>query len=247
MNKIKVGAVSYLNTKPLLYGLKQSSLINSIDLVEDYPAKIASMLMNNEIDIGLVPVAVLPKLNNYYLVSNYCIGANNAVASVSLFSHQPMDKIMTVLLDYQSRTSVMLTKILFKLYWKKEVQFIDATENYIDTINSSTAGVIIGDRALQLNNKFPYIYDLALAWKSFTGLPFVFATWVANKQIDSNFITQFDDANKFGLENLDAVLKEQQINFYDLKTYYTQNISYDFNDEKKEALALFLKYVNEFD
>ncbi len=246
MNKIKVGAVSYLNTKPLLYGLKQSSLIDSIDLIEDYPAKIAAMLLNNEIDIGLIPVAVLPKLNNYFLISNYCIGANDAVASVSLFSHQPIENIETVLLDYQSRTSVMLTKILFKHYWKKEVQFIDASENYIDEINNTTAGVIIGDRALEMNNKFEYVYDLVLAWKSFTGLPFVFATWVANKQIDADFVTQFNAANKIGLDNLEAVINEQLCDYYDLKTYYTQNISYDFNDEKKQALALFLKYINEF-
>lgn len=246
MNKIKVGAVSYLNTKPLLYGLKQSFIIDSIDLIEDYPAKIAAMLINNEIDLGLIPVAVLPKLNKYFLVSDYCIGANDAVASVSLFSHQPIEKINIVLLDYQSKTSVMLAKILFKYYWKKEVRFIDASENYIDEIKNNTAGVIIGDRALEMNNKFTYIYDLASAWKSYTGLPFVFATWVANKQMDKNFMMEFDAANKVGLDNIDIVIKELDYNVYDLKTYYTQNISYDFNEEKKQALKLFIKYIREF-
>jgi len=246
LNKIKVGAVSYLNTKPLLYGLKQSFIIDSIDLIEDYPAKIAAMLINNEIDLGLIPVAVLPKLNKYFLVSDYCIGANDAVASVSLFSHQPIEKINIVLLDYQSKTSVMLAKILFKYYWKKEVRFIDASENYIDEIKNNTAGVIIGDRALEMNNKFNYIYDLASAWKSYTGLPFVFATWVANKQMDKNFMMEFDAANKVGLDNIDIVIKELNYNVYDLKTYYTQNISYDFNEEKKQALKLFIKYIREF-
>ena len=245
LNKIKIGAVSYLNTKPLLYGIKRSELINNISLVEAYPAKIATMLLNDEIDIGLVPVAVLAQLKNYFIISNYCIGANADVASVSLFSKQPIDTIETILLDYQSRTSVALTKILVKKFWKKDVAFIDANENYIEQISGTTAGVIIGDRALEYRNNFEYNYDLASAWKSFTGLPFVFATWVANKPIDENFITQFNEANKLGLYNIDEVVKEIEFKHYDIKKYFTQNISYEFDAPKKAALQLFLKLLKE--
>lgn len=243
MNKIRIGAVSYLNTKPLLYGIKHSELINHISLTEDYPARIAQLLLNNEIDIALVPVAVLPQLKEYYVVSNYCIGANADVASVSLFSKKPIENIETVLLDYQSRTSVALTKVLFKNYWKKEVQFIDASENYIEQIKDATAGVIIGDRALEYRNSFEYNYDLSIAWKSFTGLPFVFATWIANKPIDDNFINQFNEANKLGLESIDEVVKEIDFAHYDIKKYFTENISYEFDAPKKEALKLFLKLL----
>ena len=243
MNKIRIGAVSYLNTKPLLYGIKRSEFINNIDLIEDYPSRIAAMLLNDEIDIGLVPVAVLAQLENYHLISNYCIGANAAVASVSLFSHQPIEKVETVLLDYQSRTSVALTKVLLKHFWKKGVQFVDAKENYIEQIKDTTAGVIIGDRALQYRNDFEYNYDLATTWRAFTGLPFVFATWVANKQIDEDFITEFNKANSIGLNNIDAVVAEQNFPHYDLKKYFTENISYEFDAAKKEALEMFLKYL----
>ena len=245
MNKIRIGAVSYLNTKPLLYGIKRSELIDDIELIEGYPSRIAQMLLNDEIDIGLVPVAVLPELNNYYLISDYCIGTNADVASVSLFSHQPIDEIKTVLLDYQSKTSVALTKVLLKLYWKKNVEFINATENYIKAIKDSTAGVIIGDRALQYRNHFKYNYDLANAWKSFTGLPFVFATWVSNKPIDQAFINQFNAANKIGLDNIDEVVKQIDFEYYDIKKYFTKNISYNFDDAKKQALQLFLKLLKE--
>lgn len=243
MKKIKIAAVSYLNTKPLLYGIKQSKLAHTIDLIEDYPANIAAMLLNNQIDIGLVPVAVLPQLKEYYLISNYCIGANNQVASVSLFAQQPIDKITTVLLDYQSRTSVALTKILLKHYWKKDIEFIAANENYIESIQSFTAGVIIGDRALQLRKRFAYNYDLATAWQSFSGLPFVFATWVANKKMENSFIADFNAANEVGLRNIDEVVQQINFPYYDIKHYYTHNISYEFDAAKKQALDLFIELL----
>lgn len=221
--------------------------MQQINLIEDYPAKIAELLLNNKIDIALVPVAILPQLKNYYLISNYCIGAINEVASVSLFSNVSIYKIKTILLDYQSRTSVALTKILCKEYWKIDVEFVEATEGYINQINNTTAAVVIGDRALQIRNKFQYNYDLAIAWKTLTNLPFVFATWVANKPIEQNFIAQFDQAMQVGLQNIEAVIAEQQFsNDYDLKTYFTQNISYQFDEEKKKALQLFLQKLNSY-
>jgi chorismate dehydratase len=245
LNKIRIGAVSYLNTKPLLYGIKRSEIIGAIDLIEAYPSKIAQMLLDDVIDIGLVPVAVLNNLDNYFLISDYCIGAVNDVASVSLFCNSSIDKIETVLLDYQSRTSVALTKVLLKHYWKKEVKFVEASENYINEINGTTAGIIIGDRALEHRNGFEFNYDLATNWKNFTGLPFVFATWVANKPIDEAFIKDFNAANKLGLDNIDEVVKEIDFTVYDIKKYYTENISYNFDDDKKKALELFLKYLKE--
>jgi chorismate dehydratase len=245
LNTIKIGAVSYLNTKPLLYGLKQSNLMQQIELIEDYPAKIAQLFLNNKIDAALVPVAILPQINPYYFISNYCIGANKNVASVCLFSNVSIENIETVLLDYQSKTSVALAKILFKELWKKKVQFIDAYENYIAEIKGTTAAIVIGDRALQLGNTMPFIYDLAAAWQQLTQMPFVFATWVANKPMSANFMAQFDAAMQVGLNNIDAVVAENSIDYYDAKKYFTQNISYHFTQQKKEALQLFLQKLQE--
>ncbi|MBS4042791.1 MAG: menaquinone biosynthesis protein [Chitinophagaceae bacterium] len=245
MNKIKVGAVSYLNTKPLLYGFKQSNILQQIDLIEDYPSKIAAMLLNNEIDLGLVPVAIINHLNEYHIVSDYCIGSINEVVSVALFSEQPIEKITHVYLDYQSRTSVNLTRILLKHFWKQEVEFIHATENYIEQINGTTAGLIIGDRALESLSKFQYQYDLSKAWKEHTGLPFVFAAWVANKKMSSEFIHSFNNANSMGIEKIDDVIASLDFHSYDLKKYFTQNISYTMDDEKRKGLALFLKMMQD--
>src|SRR5438309_6104982 len=104
LDKIKVAAVSYLNTKPLLYGIRQHEVLKKIDLIEDYPAKIAQLLINGQVDVGLVPVAIIPKLKEWHIVTDYCIGSEGAVASVCLFSEVPIWEIEKVYLDYQSRT-----------------------------------------------------------------------------------------------------------------------------------------------
>lgn len=239
---MRVAAVSYLNTKPLLYGLRQHSLINEIELTEDYPARIAQLLIDSKVDVGLIPVAATTKLSEWQIVGDYCIGCDGPVASVCLFSDVPMEKIERVLLDYQSRTSVNLAKILLKDHWKKDVELIDATgEDYREQIRGTTAGVVIGDRALEQRKRSTYIYDLGEAWKAHTGLPFVFAAWISRKPLSKDFIQRFNEANVAGLQQLDEVIAENASPHYDLKTYYTQNISYRLDEKKREALNLFLK------
>ncbi len=235
--------VSYLNTRPLLLGMEQSPFKERIELMKAYPAQIAQALLDDTIDIGLVPVAVMPLLKHPQLVSKYVIGTEGEVASVALFSQVPMDQIEKVYLDYQSRTSVALAKILFKQYWKKEVEFLNATEGYINQIHGNTAGIIIGDRALVNIDKFEHIYDLGLAWKAYSGLPFVFAAWVANKPIPLEFMEAFDAANGYGLSHLEDVIALIPANeqVYDLHKYYTENISYELTPEKKAGLGKFLE------
>ncbi len=238
----RIGAVSYLNTRPLLFGLEQSNLMQNIELVKAYPAKIAQDLIDGTIDMGLVPVAITPLLKEAHFVSNYCIGAEQEVASVCIFSEVPMERIQKVYLDYQSRTSVALARILLAEFWKKEVEFIKAEEGYIDQIGGTTAGVIIGDRALANRDKFPHIFDLATAWITHTGYPFVFATWIANKPIPEEFMVAFDKANAYGLTHLKEVIASipAQEQVYDLLTYYTENISYLLTPDKKRGMELFL-------
>jgi chorismate dehydratase len=239
--KIRVGAVSYLNTKPFLLGIKRSGLMDRIELIEDYPSKIAGMLLNDEIDVGLVPVAVIPQMKESYIITDYCIGAEQEVASVALFSEVPMEEIETVLLDYQSRTSVNLAKILFKEYWKKEVVLKDAQEDFRSNIKGNVAGIVIGDRALEQRNISPFMYDLAANWIAFTGLPFVFAAWIANKPLGDDFEDAFNRANAYGLKHIDEVVAEQHYTQFDLKKYYTENISYQLTENKRKGLALFLE------
>ncbi|HWB26412.1 MAG TPA: menaquinone biosynthesis protein [Chitinophagaceae bacterium] len=241
LEKIKVGAVSYLNTKPLLYGIKRSEeLMARLELIEEYPSKIADMLVEGTIDVGLVPVAVIPKLKEWNILPGYCIGANGDVASVCLFSEVPIDKIERILLDYQSRTSVNLCKILLKYYWKKEVVLEDAGNDFTGHVTGTTAGVIIGDRALLQRKKSAYIYDLAGTWKTMTGLPFVFAAWIANKKLPPDFIELFTNANAVGLNNIDKVIAENPFSEYALETYYHKNISYPLTEDKMQGMNKFL-------
>jgi chorismate dehydratase len=243
--KIRVGAVSYLNTKPLLFGLQQHAVYESIELIEDYPANLAKALQDNTIDIGLVPVAVIPGLADPNIISDYCIGATGPVASVCIFSHVPMEAITSVYLDYQSKTSVNLARILLNEYWKQDVLLLEAPSNFIDLIEGTTAAVIIGDRALEKYNSYPYRYDLAEAWVNHTGKPFVFATWVSNKPLDALFINDFNEANGLGLKNIDKVVDMLSCtnNSYDLHTYFTKNISYTLDAAKKEGMAQFLSLL----
>lgn len=236
--------MSYLNTKPLLYGIKKPPLINEIELIEDYPSKIAQMLIDDEVDVGLIPVAAILKLKEWNMVTDYCIGSDGPVASVCIFSEVEMKQIEKVYLDYQSQTSVNLAKILLQQYWKKNVELIDAnSEDYRNQIKGTTAGVIIGDRALEQRTKSGYIYDLGEAWKKYTGLPFVFAAWIANKQLPEKFVRDFNEANAFGLRRLDEVIAENPFSFFDLKKYYTKYISYNLDGEKKKGMELFLKQL----
>ncbi len=245
MSKIKVGIVNYLNTAPLIYGLERSSIINRIELIPDYPSNLARDLQQGKIDIGLVPVAVIPGLNSWSLVGDYCIGADGEVASVAIFSEVPIDQIETVILDYQSRTSVALAKILLSKYWKLNIRFIEGDKDFINDIGGRTAAVVIGDRALDLRTKVTYVYDLGEAWKKLTGHSFVFAAWIANRTFDQDFINEFNAANAYGLLHLDDLLSQYDFPGIDLQKYYTQHISYLLDDSKKKGLELFLKYLEE--
>ncbi|MDQ2753187.1 MAG: menaquinone biosynthesis protein [Bacteroidota bacterium] len=246
LKKIKVGAVSYLNTKPLLWGIERSeALMNKIELITDYPSSIANMLLDDKIDVGLVPVAVLPKMKEHFIIGDYCIGADGDVASVCLFSDVPLEEIRTILLDYQSRTSVNLCKVLLKNFWQISPQLQDAKEDFRKDIKGTTAGVVIGDRALEQRHQSKYSYDLAGAWKAFTGLPFVFAAWIANKELPSDFCNEFNEANGIGLQQLEKVIKANPFAAYSLQTYYTQNINYNLTEEKRKGLHLFLEMLSE--
>lgn len=224
-----------------MYGIEHSPIINDIVLVQDYPASIATQLQEDSIDLGLVPVAVIPRLQTAHVVGNYCIGCDGPVASVCLFSEVPISQVQTVLLDYQSRTSVELAKLLLREHWKIEPQLVHTTSDYQSDIQGSTAGLVIGDRALAQRSISPFIYDLGEAWKLHTGTPFVFAAWISNKQLDKDFLAAFDEANALGLQNVENVLAETSHPSFDLHEYYTHFIQYRLDDAKRRGMQLFLE------
>jgi chorismate dehydratase len=243
--KIKVGIVNYLNTKPLLYGLERSPVNEKIELIASYPAKLAEMLVNNEIDVGLIPVAAIPDLSSYYIVGDHCIGTEGEIASVCLFSEVPMNEIKKVYLDYQSRSSVVLLQWLMKEYWGINPEIVHATdESFLKEIKGTTAGLVIGDRALEQRRISTFIYDLGSEWRAITGLPFVFAAWVSTQKLPDDFIRLFNEANALGLQHIDEIVAANPFESYDLKKYFTLHLSYHLDERKRQGMDRFLSAIN---
>ena len=244
VQKIKAGAVSFLNTKPLIYGFEQGKMKDAVELLIDNPANIAKLLLNDEIDVGLVPVAIIPVLKEYHIISDYGIGCDGNVASVCLFSDVPLDDITTILLDYQSRTSVALLKILLKEHWKISPELVAGSNDFEQQIDETVAGLVIGDRALLQRRQHKYIYDLGLAWKEMTGLPFVFAAWVSNKVLPQSFCDAFNEATGMGLDYIEEIVAKNLFAAFDLKDYYNNCIKFRIDLRMHEALTLFLTKLN---
>ena len=248
MNKIRISAVSYLNTKPFVYGLQHSDLIRRIDLSLDIPSLCASKLTTDLVDIGLIPVAAIADVPNAHIISDYCIASSGKVRTVVLLSDVPLSEITKIVLDYQSRTSVQLVRILAERYWEIDPLWENGQPGYIESsIDKTTAIVVIGDRVFETEKRFTYCYDLGEAWKIFTGYDFVFACWVANKPIDIEFISEFNRTLADGLLHLEDVIGECEEAYHDyhLNEYFYKNISFAFDDSKRKGLELFLKLNDE--
>jgi chorismate dehydratase len=248
MDKIRISAVKYANTYPFIYGLKESGFDNKVILETDHPADCAAKLISGKVDIGLIPVAAIPMLKEYHIISDYCIGANGNVRTVMLLSNCSFLEIRNIYLDYRSRSSVILTKVLAKNSWKKDFRWINTSKSFdFKNIGLDEAVVLIGDQCFEFENSFKFKIDLAMEWKKFSGLPFVFACWTSNKQIDNLFIKEFNEALQMGVNNIDAVVDKYgqtgTITGDTLRTYLLENIDFNFNEEKKAGLKLFLELM----
>jgi chorismate dehydratase len=245
----RVAIVNYLNTKPFLYGIRQHGLDLDTEFEFQYhfPSKCAIAITQGDAEIGLIPVAVLPELHSYEILGTTCIGADGKVDSVLIVSNEPLDEVHTVWLDYQSRTSVALCKILLRDFWKKQVIFREAGENYLNHIGKNEAAVVIGDRAFDAAIQFKFSYDLAEAWKLFTGLPFVFALWVSRIPISPQISETLNDAFLTGILHREKAAEEIELLYpqhYSVRKYLTQSISYIFDENKKKGLETFLSLLS---
>lgn len=244
---IRISAVSYINTLPFIYGLEHSGFKNKIELSLDYPALCAQKLINDEADIGLIPVAAILDLPESFIVSDFCIGASGVVNSVFIFSNCPINEVETLQLDPESRSSNNLALVLLKNYWKLNPAKVKGAKDYSESTDNKTAFVQIGDRTFGKNNSYPFVYDLAKEWQNFTGLPFVFAAWVSNKELPAEFIKELNNAFQFGLDHRKEVLKtiDNIYGDFDMDDYLMNKIDYDLDNKKREALKLFHSLIKE--
>jgi len=221
--------------------------MKEIELSYDIPSQCADKLLSDKADIGLIPIVKTLQMSEYYIVSDLCIGAGDAVRTVVLASETPMETVSTIYLDNHSRTSVALAKILAKHHWKIEPEWVHFSGDITmyPRIGNSAA-VVIGDKVFGLRSL--HIFDLATEWRKFTGLPFVFACWVANKLIDEGFLSRFNGALNTLFDNINTIVehyKDHAPAGVDLLDYWTNNISYPLTPDKQRGMELFLQYAGE--
>jgi len=241
INKVRVSAVSYINTWPFMYGIKHAENLLKISSIEtDIPSVCAQKLIDDQVDVGLVPVAALLDIPDYQIIADYCIGSVGAVTSVFIFSKKPIEEIETLRLDSHSRTTNNLARVLLKNYWKKSV--------IISNHENADAYVLIGDRTFGMVGKEPFAYDMGEAWTKFTGLPFAYAVWAANKPVPEIFSSLLNEALKWGLDHRDNFMdKLPDVEGFDLQNYLMKSIDYELTAQKREAITLFHQYIQELD
>ena len=181
--RIRVGAVGYLNARPLTYRL--GHLAPHVDLVEDLPSRLADGLAEGRLDVALIPSIESFRHPDYAIVSDACVACDGPVRSIKLYGRVPVERIRTLALDEGSRTSAALTRILLaeRFGLQPELEQLPIGVSLADT--EADAVMLIGDRAmLPVEGCFDFIWDLGEEWFGWTGLPFVFATWTARRNVD---------------------------------------------------------------
>lgn len=250
MDKTRISAVRYSNTYPFIYGLRESGIDLNAIINIDHPADCADKIALKKADIGLIPVAAIPSIPGLKIIGDYCIGTKGPVRTVLLLSNKPINEIKSIRLDYRSRTSVALTKILAREYWKIDFKWKETSPDFnFSCINDDEGLVLIGDQCYDLESQFNFKIDLAEEWKQFTSLPFVFACWVTNKKLDQKFIDNFNSSLRYGVENIDSAIewyKNSSLMSEDvLRDYLNNNIDFILDEEKRMAMNIFFKYLEE--
>ncbi len=178
---VRIGGVTYLNAWPILYGLMLGREPAHIRMA--YPSVLAERLVARECDLALAPVATLALGAGFELAPGICIGADGPVASVLIVGERPIEELELLLLDTQSRTSVVLAQLVAaKRRRGRPLAVRPGDHARIEReVAGAVGAVVIGDRALALRERYPHVLDLGEAWRSWTGLPFVFAAWIAQR------------------------------------------------------------------
>ena len=244
---VRTVAVSYQNTLPLRAGIERLHESGVIDLVLDKPNRATRRFAGGEFVLGLLPVAAQLAIPEALPFGRFGIVSDGFVGSVGIFSERPLDELSAVYLDYDSRSSVLLARILLHHHWRLTPKLIAAEPGYRERIGRDVGGVIIGDPAIEARERFPFYYDLGAAWKEMTNLPFVFAAWLSSVPLPEDFIARFDEAQATGVDQrLElAILHQFEVPGYNLVDYFLNQIHYRLDDAALAGRALYLKLGRE--
>ncbi|MEO2045965.1 MAG: menaquinone biosynthesis protein [Pirellulales bacterium] len=244
---LRIGAVNYLNTKPLVYGLEK--LLPEAQLVYDLPSRLADSLAADELDIALVPSIELNRHPEWKIVSDACIACRGPVLSVKLMFRTDPAQVCSLALDEGSRTSAVLAQILLKEIYdirpKLEILPIGS-----DPEAACTDGVlVIGDRAMRSTSQsFVEVWDLGDRWCRWAELPFVFAMWVARAGIDTDSVAeQLAKARDDGCQHLAEIAQVEAesmgLSRDVVQNYLSQNLHYQLHSKERSSLDYFFKQV----
>lgn len=243
---VRIAAINYLNTIPFLYGLETRMAPGEIVMQFCTPSVSAALLREGKADIGIMPVGALGDLKNPSIVSDFCIGATGPVASVLVVSGRPVQEVDEILLDVDSRTSVLLTQYLCREKWHiaPRLKPFDFSREALDP---SRCYLLIGDKALRHGGEFHHVYDLASEWIALKHLPFVFACWTASRPLEPSFIESFNQALEYGIRHIPEAVEKYDHQFpreYAYR-YLRDNISFTLDSDKRAGLSEFRRVALE--
>jgi chorismate dehydratase len=245
--KIRIGAVSYLNTKPLVYGLQQ--LAPWAGVVYDLPSRLADGLAAGRLDVALIPSIEFFQDPSYTIVSDACIGCRGAVMSVKLLSRKPLDRIRTLALDEGSRTSAVLVRVLLEQRFGVRPQLQPLPIGVPVSECDADAILMIGDRAIHPPaDSFVEVWDLGDQWCRWSKLPFVFAMWVARAGTDLDGVEQvLGAARDAGVANLDEIAREHAasvgLTIPQCHAYLRDNLYFYLGPREQQGLELFYRHA----
>jgi len=262
MRPLRISAISYLNTAPLMWDFEHGQAGSAFDISYTLPSACARALQAGTADIGIIPAAAYAQVPGLIVLPGVAIASRRPVRSILLASRVPVDQIRTVALDTSSMTSVALTKILFEKWLGGARTFTPMSPNIEEMLAQHDAGLLIGDPALQIDRTRYITLDLAEEWIRYTGKPFVFAFWAVRQQAlqedalpeaapSQDLAAVFQQSRDHGLEprSLDQIAREWAprlgLKESDVRSYLTENIYYHLDADCLEGLHLFYRYAAE--
>jgi chorismate dehydratase len=247
MRLVRVGAVGYLNARPLTWALDRDPA--RWQMRYDLPAVCADLLRTGAVDVGLTP-SIEYLFGDYLFVDGVGIGSDGAVASVALYSTVPVESVRTIALDTSSRTSVTLVRVLCRHHFGIDPAFVDHAPDLRAMTTACDAAVLIGDPALEVDHAALGLtkIDFGSAWNELTGLPFVYAAWTGRPgALSPADVEALGQAQADGLAHLDEIAAEYApddgVRRARAARYLRDNVRYALGEREREGLQRFLDYA----